>query len=457
MYRRQSIGLVLRGLLIAFLIILVPILVFRALENLAYVTHSAGLEVILSQLYIPVIATSCIIALSLIFERLSIRYIELGKGQAGTIFGIATNLTISTAISIILLTVLVRILPAYTVYILVLGIFLLALVSALSVFYDRYRMSMIMIFIIYVSILPLIGALLCRFHVICRLPYISYIPAAIPLMAVASDMKKGLRRVLPAIALCILVSVAISIYVIYARNFLLSITLRHDPLLGYIVDSLIISLILVVGLIIINMIFKSDKPLMIELVEPFEKIIDIKLDALSQKVCNRINEFIRTGNRVPLLCSIVEIGRFLENDDNIENAVKVVEEYSDLKPPPLAMKWQIDMILYRNYVRRLALVRAVIDILRGEKAPAEKIREFSGRALSKIPKISLPGIVGRVLITLLTLCIIAGIIMRYYILIYMIPIVVMLIIFFSDTVVMLRRYLVKELVHTYNNYAKHSL
>jgi len=450
-YRRHSIvDLALRGILVALLFVVVPLLIFRALENFAYYVHNTGLERALSALYAPVIATSCMAALAVLLERVSLICVQSGRERVALILGLITNIAAASALSIVIYIALSRVVAAPYVCAFIAGIVAVSILYAVSINFDRYLTNMFSSSIIYASSITLILPALLR--ALGNLSYVLYVPSIIPMIAALSEKRESMRKVGPVIALAVLLLSMLALYMFTIRHVALALARRGETFLGYVLDALAISLILSICLIIINVLFRGERPLIIENVSPFEKIIELKLDSLSRTVYKRMKEFLETGNKVPLLCSIVEIGRFLDNVNNLEKAIKIVEEYSDLKAPALSLGWQTEMIKYRNYVRRLALVKAVVDILKGEKTTEEQLKKISSQILRNVPQISPAGVISRVAIVLLIAIPFLSAIFRVYATVYALPIVVLLILLLSDTAVFPRRHLVKQLVHTYNRY-----
>ncbi len=451
MYRRSSIGLLLRGLSIAVIFIVIPLLLLRILENIALMIHNYEISKIVRTLYIPTILICSLASLAIILENLSIFYITSNKEKRGMIFGIITNMTASTVIALLISFVLYHVLPLEYLLVLSLGIVFSSLVPVIFFKYRKDIQILMFFSIIYVSLIPILQSYLSRVgkgYIV-----LIYVPLIISILSILAKIKESIGKILSKIAFIAILIISFSAYVVNARSIIFSTTFSKNPALFYILESLIISLILVISLIVVNLLFGSDRPLIIESLEPLEKTFEIKLDYLSMKIRERLREFLRSGDKVPLLCSIIEIGKFTDNIDNIEKAVRIVEEYSDIKVPPIALRWQVEFVNYKNLARRLALIKAVIDVLKsGHRSLEEDVRKFVSDFSVSIPRVSFVGIIQRISTILIVVVPFVAILTGFYILFYLIPMLVMIIALIPDAVVFPRKYLIEQAVHAYNKY-----
>ncbi|NPB00109.1 MAG: hypothetical protein GXO10_01925 [Crenarchaeota archaeon] len=450
MYRRSSIGFLLRGVVTAVLFIIIPLLLLRVIQNIASIAYAYYISNIISRLYTPIIMIAVSASVAVILEKISIVYILSGKERKGTLLGVLTNICATLTIAILLLIILSYIVSVIYVIPLVIGLVVSSVITSLFTRSDRRVIFLLIFTIVYLSSIPLIELLVSKFgssYII-----LIWIPLIISLMGLLASLRRSLRRYLSAISFLTLLTTLTMTYVVSARGVIFTLTSSRAPALTYVMDSLIISLILIISFLIVNILFGAEKPLIIETLEPFEKFLELRLDSLSLKIRERLLEFLRTGNKVPLLCSIIEIGMISNDVDTVEKAVKIVEEYSDIKVPPLALKWQVELVNYKNIARRLALVRAVIDILRGCKVSDEDIKRAASLAFSSIPRISFIGVLQKIFLALLIIVPFVAICSGEYFLIYLIPPLVLLLSLMSDATIFPRKYLIDHLIHAYNKY-----
>ncbi|NPA71062.1 MAG: hypothetical protein GXO26_09670, partial [Crenarchaeota archaeon] len=239
MYRRSSIGFLLRGVSIALIFIVIPLLLLRVLENIALMVHNFKFSKIIGKLYVPVLIICSLASLSVILERLSIFYIASNRENRGIIFGILTNISTSAVIAILISLILYNLVPLSYIIVLCLGIVSSSVIPVIFFRLRRRIQILISLTVIYVSLIPILQLITSKVGGVSSL---IYVPPILLIISILADIRENIKKILAKITFIILVVVLLSTYVVSARSIIFSLVFSRDPALSYVMDSLIISL-----------------------------------------------------------------------------------------------------------------------------------------------------------------------------------------------------------------------
>jgi len=278
---------------------------------------------------------------------------------------------------------------------------------------------------------------------------------SIPCLSYFGEKYSDRRRVIYSIVFIVFMLLLLLIYFTYARPYIYNIVISrsHNVNVMNFIDAGIISLIVLISLASIYAISgKIESPLLVEIANPYEVIRSITLDYVGEKVVSRFLDFIRSGDKKHLICSLVELFSFDNyNVEILEKAVDIIMKYEDLKVPTLASRWHVVAIGYTNVSRRIALLYAIVNIVKGREVDIKHIEEISKKVFRDIPSIFIPGLAPYMSMLLIPCLVLLAIFYKISIVLYLIPLLTGLIVLFSDLPVLLRRCVVRDFADMYKS------
>ncbi len=454
----------LRKIFILCAIILLVFILFKAVEFFIKYSNYIRILKVLNLIFIPTMSIIVLIGLASILEDLSIMSAEK-RIRMITIGTISEILYYTSFLFPVILTpdfifrnIGLSMIKVYVV-ILIIGIIIDAIVLSLSLDYVNIRhrsLTHLRSFIMFVFSLPLIIYLARR---VVGLDLSStYMFATIPLLSFFAENREQYRTLIYSFLSILIILILLLLYFFYFRSILISyiLSIVHNKSITSFVDAGIISLLILLGLGIVFLISgHSEKPLILEIVNPFEAVKAIRLDNIAESIINRLVEFVRTGNKKFLICTIAELGIVNKSEiDLLEKAIDIVIKYEDIKPPTLAPRWYITALSYRNYSRRLALIYAVINILRGREISDEELERISRKISANVPRVYIPGIVSPLAALLIPAIIVVSLLYRIFVILYVVPLLLGILLIFSDIPVLIRRLVARDFIDTYKNLTK---
>jgi len=459
----RSRSLLFRRIFIVVSTILIFILAYRIVTVILSYLYLENVVNTLELLYIPSLSIVLCICTASIIEEICILYLDKAKlvSMLGYICDILYSISFIIPIFLIPDKLFSKLgLQSLKLYIipLVCGIAISSIVYSRSVISSRdvKCVKYLIATILLASTIPLIVYFVDK---IVNLSYrdVVFISSfiSIPCLSYFGEKYGDRRRVIYSIVFIVFMLLLLLIYFIYARPYIYNIVISrsHNVNVMNFIDAGLISLIVLISLASIYAISgKIESPLLVEIANPYEVIRSITLDYVGEKVVSRFLDFVRSGDKKHLICSLVELFSFDNyNVEILEKVVDIIMKYEDLKVPTLASRWHVVAIGYRNVSRRIALLYAIVNIVKGREVDVEHIEEISKKVFRDIPSIFIPGLVPYMSMLLIPCLVLLAIFYKISIVLYLIPLLTGLMVLFSDLPVLLRRCVVRDFIDMYKS------